>query len=65
MGALGKLFSPSIKPEPVTRMPDPDSPDVLNAKRKKRADLLAQKGRQSTILTDEGAPTYQNTVLGQ
>lgn len=54
---------PSIpKPEPVKRMPDPESPQVLEARRQKIAERQAAGGRESTILADD---SYSNNLLGQ
>jgi hypothetical protein len=52
----------SPKPEPVTRMPDENSPEVLDARRRQLADRQAAGGRESTILSDD---TYSNSLLGQ
>ncbi len=66
MSGIKDLFLPKLpKPEPVARMPDERSPSVLEARRKKQSELLAAKGRQSTILSGTEAPTYINEVLGQ
>jgi hypothetical protein len=61
MGGIAKMFSPKLpKPEPVVRMPDPQDPAVLEAQRKKRRELLASGGRESTDLTG----SYMNSTLG-
>ena len=49
-------------PEPIKRMPDPESPEVLEARRQKLAERQAAGGRESTILADD---TYSNNLLGQ
>ena len=50
------------KPTPPTRMPDPQAPEVLDARRRALADRQAASGRESTILSDD---TYSNNLLGQ
>jgi hypothetical protein len=50
------------KPAPPTRMPDPESPEVMEARRRKLADRSAAGGRESTILSDD---TYSNSLLGE
>jgi hypothetical protein len=63
---VGGLFkTPKMpKPEPVARMPDPQDPDVIEAGRRKRREMLAMKGRASTILTDDRGD-YRNDLLGE
>ena len=59
----GSLNQPDIpKPLGPTRMPDPDSPEALAARRKKIGERRAASGRDSTILTDDDE--YSNTLLG-
>lgn len=50
MSGLFKTATPKL-PDPV-RMPDPQDPAVLEAKRRQMADMQTRGGRQSTILTD-------------
>ena len=50
------------KPQPVARMPDPESPEVLEARRRQIAEQRSRSGRESTILSDE---TYSNSLLGE
>lgn len=50
------------KPEPVRPMPDPESPQALEARRLRVAERRAGADRESTNLVDE---TYSNTLLGQ
>lgn len=50
------------KPEPVKRMPDPESPQALEARRLRLAERRDAGGRDSTILSDD---TYSNNLLGQ
>lgn len=50
---MASLFKPKIpKPEPVSRMPDPEDPAVLAERRKKQAEMRARGGRDSTIMSD-------------
>lgn len=49
---MGGLFGSTPKVEPPSRMPDPQDPAVLEAKRREQAEIAARGGRQSTILTD-------------
>jgi hypothetical protein len=64
MGGLIGIKPPKQpKPEPVARMPDPYSPDVVEAGRRKRREILALKGRASTILSDDRGD-YRNDKLG-
>ena len=79
MAGLSSLFKapkvlPPPKPEPVPRMPDLNDPEILEARRRTQRELLAGKGRASTILSgleadltgsDAGSPTYINEALGQ
>lgn len=60
---------PSYQPQPAVRMPDSQSPSVLEAARRFRAGLVGRSGRASTIMTGTGtgsgtAPVYQNTTMG-
>lgn len=50
------------KPSAPTRMPDPQSPEVLEARRRTIAERQATSGRESTILSDD---TYANNLLGE
>lgn len=62
---LTAMLSKSPKPptpKPEVRMPDPQSPEVAEAKRRRVADLQARSGRESTILSDD---TYSNSLLGE
>jgi hypothetical protein len=74
---MGSIFggdddndAPPPPPKPVAPMPDDQSPQVLEAERKRRAAIGARQGRVSTILTDEGRPKegasvpYTGTMLG-
>lgn len=58
-GILGPGPSNLAKPTvtPPARMPDPDDPAVLEAKRRQVAAALARGGRSSTILTGPGGDT--------
>ena len=50
---MSNLLSGPQRPSlsPPARMPDPQSPEVEEAKRREIASRLARGGRQSTILT--------------
>jgi len=53
--------------QPVTPMPDANSPDVIEAKRKAAMDALARTGRSSTIMTAAQGGTgreYSSSKLG-
>jgi hypothetical protein len=43
-------------------MPDPQSPEVLEARRRRIAETQATSGRESTILSDD---TFSNNLLGE
>lgn len=62
---IDKLFSTpkAPTPEPPVRMPDPLSPDALDAKRRTMA-AGAQGGRSSTTLTQPMAPTLASGTYG-
>lgn len=61
MGAIKSLFAPKTpKPQPVVRMPDQQDPAAVEAKRRKRAELVQGEGRASTDLTG----TYASDRLG-
>lgn len=49
------------KPQAPTRMPDPQSPDAIEARRRSIAERQSAGGRESTILSDD---TYSNKLLG-
>jgi len=61
---LPAIISASKPPKPSapTRMPDMNSPEVLEARRRTIADRQAAGGRESTILSDD---TYSNSLLGE
>lgn len=48
---MGGLFSKPKMPEPV-RMPDPEDKAVREAQRRRREELAARGGRDSTILSE-------------
>lgn len=55
---------------PPVETPKMDDPEVEEARRQERLRMLAQKGRQSTILTGgagllDNAPTRKKTLLGE
>lgn len=47
---------PTVTPQP--RMPDPEDPSVIEAKRRKQAEILGRGGRSSTILTGRPGQSY-------
>lgn len=51
------------KPQPALRMPDPESPEVLEARRRRIGEQQSRSGRESTILTED--EPYSNSILGQ
>lgn len=56
------------EPKPPAPMPDPQSPDVLEAKRRAQADMLRRAGRSSTILTtpeDRGGRGFDSYSSGR
>lgn len=69
MGGIDKLFStPKLKiPEqqPAVRLPTPDSPEAVEARKRKIAEQQSKSGRQSTILANGSPPPYVNSLLGQ
>lgn len=62
------MFGATPKPQPVATMPDSNSPQVFEAKRKAQEDILKRAGRQSTILTgpdkSTGGDTFSSVKLG-
>jgi len=73
---MGKLFgggSAKVEPTPVTRMPDPQAPEVKDAEERRRREIMARSGRTSTILSrgnsgggsGSGTGAYGNSLLGQ
>lgn len=57
------------KPEPPAPMPDPQSPEVMEAKRRAMADTLVRAGQASTVRTTTkasagGFDTYGSKTLG-
>ena len=63
MGSLFKIpKSQPVTPTPPATMPDPNSPTILEAKRKATSDAMARAGRASTILSagNSGAPGSDN-----
>jgi hypothetical protein len=49
------------KPSTPLRMPDPQSPEVMEERRRRITERQAAGGRESTILSDD---TYSNSLLG-
>lgn len=64
--AASKMGAKTPKVQEPVKMPAPDDPAALEAKRRKQAELSASQGRESTNLTPQrsAAPAYTNTVLG-
>lgn len=74
---MGKLFGGGAQkapePTPVTRMPDPEAPDVKAAEERRRREIMARSGRTSTMLSrgnsgsgsGAGTGAYGNSLLGQ
>lgn len=59
--------SPPVVPTPPAPMPDPNSPAVLEARRKKTSDMMNRAGRASTILSQgggAGGSDYSAKTLG-
>lgn len=53
MAALKNMFSPKTpKVEAPSRMPDPEDPALLEARRRRQQEIAARGGRDSTILSD-------------
>lgn len=65
---MAKLFSakktPAPEPTPAAPMPDPQSPAIMEAKRRTMEQMMQRAGRQSTILSDAGGETYSRKTLG-
>jgi hypothetical protein len=60
----GKMPDAPKQPDPV-RIPSPDDPDLIEARRKKMQEEFSKRqGRSSTQLTPESAPAYTRTALG-
>lgn len=51
---MAALFKgpPKPKVEPVAKMPDPEDPEVLAARRRKIEEMRQRGGRESTIMSD-------------
>ncbi len=66
--AFGKMpaVTPPKEPDPV-RLPSPDDPEALMARKKKMQDeMLARSGKSSTQLSGDSATqqAYSRTTLG-
>ncbi len=60
---MKKLFGMGkIKPQPVTRMPDQNDPAAREDAARRAAEIAAQKGRDSTNLTDG---SFMGDLLGK
>lgn len=59
------------KPSGPARMPDTNDPAILEAQRRKRAEVMGRSGRTATILSrggsggSPGTGAYKNSLLGQ
>lgn len=60
--AYGVSQMKTPKPQGSARMPDPQSPEVLEARRRRLAERQAASGRESTILSDD---SFSNSLLGE
>lgn len=47
--------SQPVTPTPPAPMPDPNSPEVMEARKKKTAEMMNRAGRSSTILSGGNA----------
>ena len=70
MGGMSMMNKPKSPPapQPPARMPEPDGPEAVAARRRKMEDQAATKGRVSTNLTGNmptASPTFSNSTLGQ
>lgn len=45
-------------PKPVAPMPDPTSPLVIEARRRRTAEILQRGGRESTIMSDDKGTSF-------
>lgn len=61
--AIQALTPKPPKPETPLRMPDPMSPEVVEARRRRVAERQAASGRESTILSDDTFAS--NSLLGE
>lgn len=59
---MAGLFSKPKVPDP-TPIPDANSAEVVEARRRKQAEIIGRSGRMSTDLSGGGA-TYANSLLG-
>jgi hypothetical protein len=59
--AVSSSMNKPPKPSSPLPMPDMQSPEALEARRRRVAERQAAGGRESTILTDD---TYSNSLLG-
>lgn len=51
-------------PDPV-RIPSPDDPDIMAARKKKMAEeMSSRQGKASTQLSGDSGPAYSRTTLG-
>ena len=53
MGGLASIFNPKMpKLEGAARMPDPEDPALIEARRKRLAQMSGRGGRSETILSE-------------
>ncbi len=51
-GLFGGGKSKTVKPEAPVRMPDPDDPALIEARKRRLTELLGRGGRASTVMTN-------------
>ena len=70
---MSSLFAPKMPapppapaPKPPATVPDPESADVIEARRRAQAEILRRAGRSSTILTapENRGGDYSSRTLG-
>lgn len=61
MSSIFGRSQPRPTPRPVASMPDPESPDVVEARRREIGKRLDGGGRTSTILTGGGSRSAPST----
>lgn len=62
---FGAKSAPPPTPTPAAPMPDPQSPGILEARKKSAESIMSRAGRASTILSAENnGGNYSATKLG-
>lgn len=61
---MGFLKPKAPKVEKPATMPDPESPEVRERRRRAQQDALSRAGRQSTILSQATGDTFSGNSLG-